>query len=445
MNIKRGAAIGALVAGSAVAGGAVASQCITSPPASIPTDCSGDATAALNSEIAQLPAGTPSAPTILNLATNGCYLVSNSTSSLLTIDGKTNLTINGNGSSFVQATYNNGSCATDVKQPVLSLTANTGLQLNGLTIKGPNTCGGAGTEGGYGVLVGGSAVGNTNVTMSGVTIKYTAGDGLAVYPNLGQGNGVNTGVTFTGGTLSNIGYHGVTLEGVDGFTFSHNAVSAVSNFMDMEVDTDICETQSCLGPSGNPISLAQYNVTVNANNFTSASAHALWIESEQGRCIPQKNLVITNNTLDSTVNAGMVLRGSFSTACPLVDGLTITNNKATYPSGSTCGGSPATPPAGCAIWQATDYQNVTITGNTVTATDGSPALPGTPYVICTALGGVTTATLQHNSCPNAWSYQPTGQYTDGLQFSPPNPGNTGVTACGNTYWLPSAPKTDASC
>lgn len=66
-------------------------------PTSIPSDCSVDVTAALNSWIASVPNGRLGAPGTLTLVPNGCYDIG---SADLTVDSRDNLTFNGEGATL---------------------------------------------------------------------------------------------------------------------------------------------------------------------------------------------------------------------------------------------------------------------------------------------------------------------------------------------------------
>jgi hypothetical protein len=432
--------------GTGAGAGVAGCNAIVTVPAGIATDCSTNVTAQLNSFVATVPTGS-----IVELSADACYLVSNSPDSLFTLNGTKGITFNGNGATLEQNTYNGGSCSTDTIQPVLWLQANTNLTISNLTIKGPGGCGGAGTEGGYGIFMGNNPVGNSGVTMTGVHVENTTGDGLSIAPMLGSGTGINTNVIFTSGSLMNIGYHVLTLEGVNGLKFTDNAISRFGNFADLEVDTN-CDyvngLNECLaGPSGTPTSVAQWNVTISGNTFTNGNGTAAWIVSEQGQCIPQKNLDIESNRLDASVNADIVLRGA-NANCPTDVGLTVKNNISAAPSKSPCGGSIVAPP-GCAIWEVEDYAAVTISGNTLRASDGQPGyFPNTPWVPCTAVAAVYGAQVSGNTCNNAFSVlDPSAE-----QFPPLPVANVGVTSCGDTYWLTQpvdsvapAPKTDGVC
>ena len=397
-------------------------------PTSIPDDCSVDVTNALNSWFASLN-GSYS----INLPWHACYSVSNSPGASLTFNGLQESRINGDGAVFKQSSYENGACDGNTVQPILRFISNSDLTLVNFTVIGPHTCAGSLNEGDYGILLGQAAVGNTNLMFNGVDIENTDGDGLGILPLLGSGYGINSDITFANGHISNIGYHVLTLEGINGLHFRGNTVSGFSNFADLEVDSNCVytgPTSGCFDATGNPIGVAQWNVSITKNSFTNETGAGIWIESEQANCIPQKNLFIESNSLDSSVNGTIVLTGSGST-CPTDQNVIIAENVSTGASHSPCGGSIATPPA-CALIEVSNYSSVKISHNTVSAWDGQPGyFANTVWVPCVALGAVSYATVENNMCNNTY---PTNIQV-GLQFWPPDPTNSNVVTCGNTYGL----------
>lgn len=397
-------------------------------PSSIPDDCSVDVTNALNAWLASL-----NQPSAINLPWHACYSVSNAPGASLTFSGLHDSRINGDGAVFKQSSYGDGSCDSNTVQPVLRLTANSNLTLVNFTVVGPHTCAGALNEGDYGILLGQAAVGNSHLMFNGVDIENTDGDGLAILPLLGTNEGINSDITFANGRISDIGYHVLTLEGINGLHFRGNSVSGFSNFADLEVDSDCVYTgltSGCFDGTGTPTGAAQWNVSIMRNTFTSASGGGNWIESEQAKCIPQKNIFVEHNWLDSSVNGTIVLTGSGS-SCPTDGNLIIADNVSEAPSRSPCGGSIVSAPA-CALIEVTNYFDVKIADNSVAAFDGEPGyFANTLYIPCVALGAVSDATVEGNTCHDTY---PT-DIRVGLQFWPSDPTNSNVMACSNTYGL----------
>ena len=191
------------------------------PPMSISDTCSTDVTSALNSWFASLPKGAT-----VNLPNGACYLVSNSSSALLTIQDTEWLTINGHGTTFKQNTFDN---VGDPQSPVLTIGGNFALTINNVTLRGPGSNGGWNDEGNAGILM----WQNFAVRLNGVTITSVEGDGLDVYP-LGNEPGVNWYVVVDHSTIENVGYKAIVPEAADHFTVENSTLA--SDDIDAEVD-----------------------------------------------------------------------------------------------------------------------------------------------------------------------------------------------------------------
>ena len=271
---------------------------------------------------------------------------------------------------------------------------------------------------------------------------------MAILPQLGMGSGINTNITFENGAMTNIGYHTFTPEGVNGLNILNNRFSNDGNFMDMEVDNN----DPPLAPGATPTGDAQWNITINDNIFTDNSA--LSVTSLQGICIPQKNLVIQGNELETTSQGfSMQLGGSGSSTCPRDTGITIENNISVGAASSPCGGSIVGGPA-CSMIEIADYSGVTIRYNRFTAFDGTSSyFPNTLYVPCITFQGVAMASVVGNICTNAYDVWDTNNW----QFPSTDFTNSRITTCHNTYGLtwpaapvgeaapPAAPKGEGSC
>ncbi len=407
-------------------------------PASIPANCSADATAPLNAYFARLPSRA-----IVRFPPNACYLVSDSTSSVLTIADAKDLTVLGSGTTLKQTTYS----GRNDTQPVLTLRGDVGLRLQNVRLDGPSSSGGAEAEGDYGLMV---TDGNRDVTLADDTIENTDGDGLAVYPNLATNTGVNTDVAFVHGTLANIGYHGVTLEGVDGFRFAHNHVSSVGNFIDLEVDAACGTPSRCYATAGSPRGAGELDVTVTANTFAN-SRHGDFIESAQA-CVPAKNWSFSNNNLGDAPLTGFV-DGACGASDPNV-GLTIEGNTSTSAGGGAWGGSMARPPTS-ALFTVSNVTGFTFSANTEAAADGTAMYyPNTPVAPALGLCGVARATIKGNIMNDVWApwILGGGNAASGPITCQADRSNTDIVSCGNTYWLtepingaPAEPKRDRPC
>jgi hypothetical protein len=449
-RLRRAAVAGAAVATSLVvtanSGGALQTE---TPPATITNNCTKNVTARLSSWLNSRPKNSQVA-----FHAGACYLVSSSASSLLTLNGTTGLTLNGHGATLKQASYTGGT------QPILSLYGNTNLTVENLTLNGP---GGSGQEGDYGIMVGGTNASNIGVTFNGVTVENVAGDGLAVYPQLGFCCGINTVVVFENGAMSNIGYHGFTPEGVNGLDIYNNTLNVAD--MDMEVDIgqygppfNACTDTAAQGLTG----VAQCNISIVGNRFVHSGFSVE--SSSNGACIPSGNLQIVDNTFTEGSSLSTQVEGSQSAACPRDNGLTITGN-VVVPDANFDGASGwyscsiASPslgygPCGAAL-DIADYQNVDVENNQFLMAAGNPNwYADTIYTQSLALQGDENVTIKNNGFNNGWNIWGDAGY----QWTHNEYTNVNITECGNSYWLtkpmfnddsnitpPASPKYDAAC
>ncbi|HUD05676.1 MAG TPA: hypothetical protein VMR18_02005 [Candidatus Saccharimonadales bacterium] len=377
-----------------------------SPPNTIADNCSVDVTSALNSWLATVPSNSTIA-----FPANSCYLIN----STLTLQNTDNISILGNNTTLTQTTY---PCGTNQVIPIFNIVGNINLKVDDLNINGPATCRGDTNEGDYGLML----RANDGAIFTDVTIKNVDGDGIALYPTSNT-SGINTNIVFSGGALSNIGYHAVTPEGINGFQFSGNKVTDVANFMDLEVDYPCApaQTDQCLNGNGQPIGAAQWNVSVNGNNFTNGLG-GYWIESEQSACIPQHNIHIENNSFDATFPSAVILMGSRDTACLGADsGVVISGNISANPNSSPQG-----------IYDIQDYEDVSITNNTVAGFDGLAGyFPNKLFDPAVGLCGVSGGVVSGNTFNNL--NQPV--ITTGCWDWPGTPTSTDIVDCNNSYSL----------
>jgi hypothetical protein len=384
------------------------------PPTSIASDCSTDATDALNSWFASLPDNS-----VVNLPKDGCYLVSNSPSSLLTIKNSNKLTINGNGTTLEQSVYNNEGAA--VPGQILTLGSNINLAINHITVKGPSSNGGPADENDSGILM----WQNNGVDLSGVTITTVEGDGLDVYP-LGNQPGVNWNVTVEDSTIENIGYHAVTPEAVDGFTFENSTVS--SGDIDAEVDFS-CEAtwpENC-GTLSHP-DIGVVNMTIKDNTFPNGMA------LEDGMsCLPVGNWAIEGNNLgdgglDLQFDTTYSLSLSALTTCGHYSGLTIEKNTSTNNTLRPCCGS------GSPYILVQGWNDVTIADNHLVF-DPIQGLQGGAVL---DFWGDSNVSIRNNDFAN---------YVNLSTSDAPNgwPATTNVSTCGNTLGPRATPVFDSLC
>lgn len=392
------------------------------PPSSIDATCRSDVSAALSSWIEAQPAGS-----FIGFPPGACYLVSQSPASIFTLNGVKGDVIGGNGATLKQTSY---VCGSGTGQPVVQMTDDSHDTIANLNIEGPGTCGGPSNEGDYGIELGQSTPGDSNITFSGVKVNSVDGDGLGVLPQLGTCCGINKAIAFDNGSMSNIGYHAASLEGVNGITLSGDTFSGVGDFMDMEVD---------VGGPGNgstPTGVAQWNVTVEHNTFTQGSR--LNIYSNEG-CVPQRNVEVIDNTVTASgYGIEIELGGSGSSACGGPDtGFSMVGNSENSPGDSPCGGSVGSPPAGCAMVEVQDYKGVAIENNSLLATDGQTNYYANTLVTpCIGLSADSDVRIENNACNNAYDFGTGRVWANGFTQFPENDFPTGpVTECGNVWGL----------
>ena len=386
------------------------------PPTSISDTCSSDATSALNSWFASLPSGAT-----VDLPTNGCYLVSNSSSSLLLIQNLSGVTINGNGTTFEQTSY----AGSNVVTPVMELGSNTNLNINNIIIDGPSSAGGAGEEGDYGIKM----WLNKNVTFDSMTIENVEGDGIAIYPSpSSQTSGVNQNVTIDNSTFTGIGYHTLTPESVNGLLVENSTFDSAD--FDAEVDFNCQASKPPYPDAGNPCgsiaspSVGAENITFIHNTFPSGAFMELSIS-----CLPTGNWLITDNNFgNGALDLGMPLGYSATAyACGAYQNLTITNNTGNASSGS---GRPLWG-SGSEFWDIYGWNNVNISNNTL----AFPTVQVGDKVMNLCADSHTN--IENNSLTNLNTFYTTNCGT-GLS-------NGSLNICGNTYGAAGKTQTEGSC
>jgi hypothetical protein len=422
MTVKIGAAIAilAVVAAALLAGplrtrvlGPTPSS-VVSPPASINTTCSSDATAALNAWLSSLPPNTTA-----QLGAGACYLVSGTG---VELTGLRNITLVGNNARFHQTSY----AGRNEVQPILRLTDDTGVEVEHLNIVGPGSSGGTdGSEGDYGVIL----AGNRGVLFTHDTITGVMGDFMTIWSDT-HGN-LNYGVTLSGNTMTGSGYHGITVEGVVGLLVDDNTISDVGNG-GVDLEYDIYPTVYKPGPLGPcqlascPTGGAEINVTFQANRWSNIGG--IWIESLQGQEVTEDNLRLISNTVDGRSSISVSIRGN-ETRPNL--GFTMLGNVATGGYFAP-GGAINVPHSGSGLVSLDYVNDASVQNNRATMFDGLGApkayFPNTPYLSGNSWDGVHGGVIKDNVYSGA---------IDVLTTDPANPWpktpNTGVTSCDNTY------------
>jgi hypothetical protein len=381
-------------------------------PASFSHNCTTDVTADLDYFFYLMPKGAT-----VNLPSKACYLVSNSSAALFGIAGKTDLTINGNGTTFEQRTY---AAAGDPQDPVLTLGDNLVLTLNDVTLRGPGVSGGSNNEGDAGLLM----YQNAFVNLNEVTITSVEGDGLDVYP-LGNEPGVNWYVSLDHSTIENVGYHAIVPEAADHFSVDNSIIT--NGDIDAEVDFGCQGDLPNCGTLADP-AIGLVNFTLDGDSFPSGLA------LEDGMsCMPVGNWTIEDNNfgaggLDAQFDTTYSLALSALESCGQQSDLNIVGNTSTATNLTPCCGS------GSPYIVLQGWSDVTIADNHFVYSL-NVALVGGPIV---DLWGDTDVTLEHNVFTNWYNLTATGNAPAGW------PADTALTLCGNTYG-PSDVLTDAAC
>jgi hypothetical protein len=384
------------------------------PPASISDNCSKDVTGLLNFWFAILPRDAT-----VNLPRNACYLVSNSSSSLLTIQNTFGLTINGNGTMFKQNTYNS---VGDPQSPVLTIGGNIALSINNVTMFGSSSNGGWNDEGNSGILM----WQNFAVLLNGITITNVEGDGMDVYP-LGNEPGVNWYVIVNHSTIENVGYKAIVPEAADHFTVENSTL--VSDDIDAEVDFSCQPPQLPLADCGTfaDPSIGVVNMTLKNDSFPNGLA----IE-DQMSCMPVGNWIIEGNNfgtggLVAQFDAAYNLTLSALQTCGPQNGLTIEGNTSSSSQPPCCG-------AGSPYVLLQGWTNVTIADNDFVY-DPNQGLVGGPVV---EFWGDKNVAITNNAFINFYNIT--------LSDAPSGwPATTGVTNCGNTTGTAQYPIVQSAC
>ena len=256
---------------------------VVTPPASIPDDCSSDAAPALVSWFSSLPQGSTSRPIVVTFPPQACYVVNET----LLLQDTTDLTINGNGSTFEETVSPTNAA------PIVDLWQDTSLTMENMTIDGHYN-GNDVNEGDYGFVFEGDA----GVSLTDLQVNNIQGDFLYLSPPYDITNStdaLNTNISVTHSTFTNAGYHGLTVESVDGLTVSHDTFNGIGvDAMDFEYD----DYSTPFNPDGTPYWAAQDNVTISNNTWENWNGSD-WFASVQGQVpgVQEKDLTITDNYL----------------------------------------------------------------------------------------------------------------------------------------------------
>ena len=407
---------------------AAASQSL-SLPGSIPSDCAhGDSAGALSEFLATVPSGST-----VTFPEGGCFVVSQT----LLLRDTTGLTLDGNGSTLEQTASPTNAA------PLVELWNDSNLTIENLKIEGAydGSNGGAGEEGDYGI----EFEADSGVTLTNDAVSNIQGDFLYFSPpyDVTTSDALSTGITITGSTFTNAGYHGLTVESVgcptlapcNGLTVSGNTFRSMGvDAMDFEYD----DYSTPFNADGTPFWAAQDYVTIENNTWEDWGND--WFASIQGQTpgVQEQHLTITGNTLDSSGPLFEVVgTNRAATTEPSTDDYwTITDN-------AYAPGSYVAPYRGgdSVAAQLYDISHLTMTGNTFPGCTGlyeSPqpvATCGAPSEYLMDLDVITWGTISNNN------------FTGMLGVVLPQPYDTyfyDLTECGNRYGV-GASQADEGC
>jgi hypothetical protein len=243
-----------------------------------------DSTAALQTWLNSQPANST-----LTMPKGACWNVDGT----VTIESTTGLTINGNGSTFLQAT------APTTSGPILQLWLDTTLTIENLNIHGAlnptGANGGVSDEGDYGVEM----EADDDVVLSGINMNEIQGDFIYLSPPYDVdkvSDALNTGVWVIGSTFQNSGYHGLSIESVQGFVvYGDTFTNIASDAIDLEYD----DYSTPFNTDGTPYWAAQDGVAILNSTWTNWNGSD-WFVSDQGQTpgVQQQHVTISGNTLN---------------------------------------------------------------------------------------------------------------------------------------------------
>jgi hypothetical protein len=417
--IRRLLAAGALVL-AAVGTGALFSACFSVPP-SIPSDCSvPDSGPTLGAWLNSLPANST-----VSLPNNGCFNIAHS----LDIHNTWGLTILGNGTALSQKVP--GGQGTDI-QGILYLRQNTNLAIEGLKVNGAynGTNGGRSYEGNYGLFMEANhGIGIDNMAMSNIQ-----GDFMVLDPprngDTGTDTSLNTNVTIQNSTFTNAGYHGLTVESVNGLTVNNNTFANMGvDAIDMEYDN-----YSTVFVNGQPSQAAEDNIHITNNTWSNFQND--WFASLQGQLpgVQEQNVVLWGNVINA--NSPLIEITGTNPATTTVQyqnrGLIIAFNKNVQPALGTTGASIADPPGGSAAMTVQGVVNAQISANTFPLFDGLPNyFENTPYISVIQSFNNPNLVMRSNDFSGAYNITQAGSVAPTI-------------GCGNRYGVNGA-STDGAC
>jgi hypothetical protein len=402
---------------------------VVTPPVSIPDDCSSDAAPALLSWLSSLPQGTASKPVVVKFPAQACYVVNES----LYLRGMTNITVNGNGSIFKRS----NAAPSGVNEPMLMMTQDSNITISGLTLQGGYDgahYGGVAYEGDYGILM----EADHGISFDHLNVRDIQGDFMALMPpndaNPPTGD-LNTAIMVTNSTFVQAGYHGLSVESVNGLTVAYNHFRSMGvDAMDFEYDNYSTDFYT----PGVADWAAQDNVTIAGNTWKDWGND--WFASIQGQTpgVQFQHLTLYGNVLESNGPIFEVVGTNPALTTPL-----YSNDYWTIEYNTFVPGYYGYPYRGglSVAGQLYDISHLTMDHNTFPLCGGLFETPE-PEALCSApneymldLDVITDSTIEHNDFSGALGV---------VLPQPYNTYNTGLTECGNDYGV-NAAQLDATC
>ena len=205
----------------------------------------------------------------------------------ITIQGKTGITIHGNGATFYQR-----HSPVDSYSPVFQFYQDTNVSLSNATVIGAYD-GTNNDEAQYGVVF----EADNGITLNHDSFANIAGDFIyAAPPNDVPSQSLNQNITIENSVFNTGGYHGLTLESVNGFTFTGNLIYNV--FIDA-IDMEYDDFSSGINSDGSAFQAGQDNINI-SNNVWNGWGGSDWFVSDQGQTpgVQAQHVILASNTLN---------------------------------------------------------------------------------------------------------------------------------------------------
>ncbi len=178
---------------------------------------------------------------------------------------------------------------------MLNLWLDTSVVIENLKVQGALGQVGSGSEGDYGV----EFEADSGVVLSSIHVTNIQGDFVYLSPPYDvntTSDALNKNVWIVNSTFTNGGYHGLSIESVDGFVFYNNTVTNVGvDAIDLEYDN----YSTPFNADGTPFWAAQDDILINNDTWNGWIDD--WFVSDQGQTpgVQQQHVTLTGNTLNA--------------------------------------------------------------------------------------------------------------------------------------------------